>query len=94
MMKGFKRPDDTFKIYSKRGNVMLESSGFLCFGKVQHTLSQGRTYPAEINNTKFSIKNGDQILRFADFSAVSAQVLEKGDKIIIAFDDAPKDRCI
>jgi hypothetical protein len=34
MMKGFKRPEDNFKILSKNGEVMLDSSSFFCFSNV------------------------------------------------------------
>lgn len=34
MMKGFKRPDDTFKVNQKKGNVYFQFGGFLCFGRV------------------------------------------------------------
>lgn len=52
MMKGFKRPDDTFKVSGKKGNVNIDSPGFLCFSKI-------RPYTAELYNTKFSLKNGN-----------------------------------
>lgn len=74
-------------MYSKRGNVLLESGGFMCFSK-------GKVYTAELNNTKFSIKNGEQTVRYADFNAVSAEVLEKGNKIYITFEGLSKENCI
>ena len=38
-MKGFKRPDESFKVLAKKGNVTMESSGFLCFNKVIDTIT-------------------------------------------------------
>lgn len=35
MMKGFKRPEDNFKIYSKKSTVYFDApGGFLCFSSV------------------------------------------------------------
>ena len=40
-------------------------------------------YIAEINNSKFSLKNGELLYRYIDFNAVSAQLYEKKNLIII-----------
>lgn len=67
-MKGFKRPDDSFKVSGKKGNVNIDTPGFLCFSKI-------RPYTAELYNTKFSLKNGSQLTNFVDFNVVSSKVL-------------------
>ena len=47
-------------------------------------------YTAEINNSKFSLKNGQILYRYIDFNAVSAELYEKQNLIMIQPEGLPR----
>lgn len=85
MMKGFRRSDESYKVFAKKANVFLETSGFCCFGKVIADFTKKKPYQAQIINARFYIRSGNQTKRFVDFNAVSAEIIEKKEYICIRF---------